>query len=135
MHLPRGEATKATLEPQKGSPCTVATATRSVIQHQNARTNLLTTVLSARQKDTLSATALKKARRNPTQEETPKREKERISKKRKAEEEEEENGEHSMMMLTLKVTKDGTLVDCALHAKIAKQNGKNPAQQQPWIMD
>ena len=37
-------------------------------------------------------------------------------KQKQKSEEEEEAGEHSMMMLTPTVTKDGTMVDCALHA-------------------
>ena len=47
----------------------------------------------------------------------------------------EETGEHSMMMLAPKVTKDGTMVYCALHVKIVTHNRKCPRWQQPWNMD
>ena len=56
-------------------------------------------------------------------------------KHKREEDEEEANGDQSMIMLTPTVTQDGTVLDCALHARTAKQRGKNPEQQQVWIMD
>ena len=72
-HLPRGGTTKATRQTLTGRRCTEATATKTVIQYPNAGTNLPTIVLSARHKDILFKNDLTKARRRPTQEETPPR--------------------------------------------------------------